>query len=137
MSIMLKMQLSWIVFVLGSLAACTAAPSPSDAESPDPCGSTCNPLAQDCVTPSQACYPVGCGSCMLPGTGGVGGDCVGNYDCQPGLACLQPDPRVYARCRRLCDPAATTSGCEVGQVCIGLSEGTWRGRTAIGYCSAP
>lgn len=134
----MTMRLSCIVLVLGSVvAACTGVPAPSDADSPDPCGSTCNPLSQDCVTPSQGCYPQGCGSCILPGTGGVDADCVGHYDCQAGLACLQPDSAVYARCRRLCDVLATTSGCGVGQVCIRLSDGTWRGRAEIGYCTAP
>lgn len=98
-------------------------------ERPLACGDpppSCDPLAQDCTQPSEACYPgTPEGRCYPAGSKLEGDACVYTNECAKGLACI--GDKSPGTCRPLCrhpsgDPACAAGTCKQlkGQAELGV-----------------
>jgi hypothetical protein len=72
------------------------------------CMHSCDPLAQDCSLPGEACYAVGLrgNACMPSGGLAIGEPCAGVNDCAARSQCVESDDE--STCRRLCGTIAQT-----------------------------
>lgn len=100
-----------------------------------PAPTRCDPVAQDCPEPTQACGPTfdpetdePITACRTAGPRGLSEDCSGAADeaCQRGLICVRAGGADV--CRQVCDPGA--DACTAPQRCIG-ELAMW----GINYCS--
>ncbi len=102
---------------------------------------TCDLAAQTGCPAGEACYPNGNdGSvlCIAPGTATEGQSCMAINECAGGLSCFgtgDGDGGVRNICMKLCDMAATPTGCATGQMCQSLGSSSAFG--TIGVCSPP
>ena len=91
----------------------------------------CDPLAQNCTDPTNACYPIsGGGKCLIPSSAAAGpqGFCIQPNDCQAGLACIDT-ATMGTICMVICDVADSTKACGATGVCQPLAS-----PKSVGYC---
>ncbi len=81
----------------------------------------CDPRAQDCPDPADACYPAEAGYfCHEPGAVADGLTCTALTDCRKGSTCLGGSQSK--QCYRLCDAAAPIDLCAAtSQTCMAFS----------------
>jgi cysteine-rich repeat protein len=103
----------------------------------DGCNSTCMPQAacgldQAACLPTEACYPTASAAgayCYTAGTGVEDDPCINQFDCAPGLGCIDRQfgpPGSF--CTELCDPA-NGFNCADGGPCNGIGS-----PSGIGAC---
>ena len=79
-------------------------------------GSECDPLAQDCATTTQACFPTNSGNkCLAPGTVADNMTCMYANDCTKGAACY--DIGMGFKCYRFCSTAPDGGTTDAGVSC--------------------
>jgi hypothetical protein len=80
---------------------------------------TCDPLQQDCVNPTEGCYPGSSGpGCFPAGMLQLGQSCTYSNDCAKGTACSGPSGATA--CRKLCAYDGGTPSCSAGGTCTRL-----------------
>jgi hypothetical protein len=86
-------------------------------------GIACDVIQQDCVNPSEGCYPMptGARACASAGRRGEGAPCAQSTECVGGFACLGVGLGAPRVCHRMCAPNGTTNRCGEGQSCLLLS----------------
>lgn len=107
------------------------------------CVPTCDPVAQNCADPTDACVYAGDAGfvCASPGTAGVAEDCDNIFDCSPGLLCANPKfvPACFGGtlgcCAEYCSLAAPA--CSAGTECASLFSELPPGYEDLGLCVDP
>jgi len=83
----------------------------------------CNPVKQDCIDPSQACYfdyNISGYECKKAGLGATGTSCSDDTQCVRGDGCLGPN---WNSCAPYCDVSAPVGACPAGMTCQDLGDG--------------